>query len=149
MFSPLPRGWMNPALKHESVRDFVNDETKLFDHAFEISKRADLPLAAKVLMESIIELRDLHYFLCECSKQNVTEKSMSKALEGYNYYLKRMHSTDADALNKKMKQLFYEGISFREILRIIALCVESMCRINVAMIQMSLKSVDEALRKTS
>jgi hypothetical protein len=140
---------MNPALKHESVRDFTNGETKLFDHASEISKRTDLPLAAKVLMESIIELRDLHFFLSQCSKQTVSEKSMSFALEGYNYYLKRMHSTDSAALNKKMKQLFYEGISFFEILRIISLCVESMCNINVAMIQMSLKSVDEALRKTT
>ena len=147
MFSPMPRGWMNPAMKDPSVRNFANDETKLFDHVIDISSRTDLPLAATALLESIIELRDLHYFLSECVKKPLTDMSMSLALDGYNYYVKRMHSTDSDSLNKKMKQLFYEGVPFRDILRIIGLCVDNMCRINVAMIQMSLRSVDEALRK--
>lgn len=148
MFSPHPRGWMNSAMKDKSVRDFTNSETKLFDDISEMSVRIELPLAATALADSIIELRDLHFFLTETVKMPLTDSSMTYALDGYNHYLKRMHSTDSDSLNKKMKQLFYEGVPFRDILRILCLCIESMCKINVAMIQMSLRSVGEAARKS-
>ena len=149
MFCPRPKGWMNPAMKDISVREVSNDETKLFDHAIDFSSRSELPPAASVLLDSIVVLRDLHYFFSnDCMKNPITDLSISYALDGFNYYIERMHSTDSDSLKKKIKQLFFEGVPFRDILRIICLCTESMCKINVAMIQMSFRSVDGASQKT-
>ena len=149
-FSPQRRGWWgNPAVKDISVRQYNNDDTRLFD---DIGRCSNVTSATYDLSESILELRDLEYILREASCYSAENVNgvLHYLGDALSYYLSRMHVTDASMLAKKSPQLLYEDMSLEDFLNAkekLANCVDGMCKVNAAVIRMALKPFAES--KTS
>jgi hypothetical protein len=146
MFSPKPQGWGNPVFKHSSVREYSSPEIQLFDMVQEASAKKDISPAVRDLLSSIVEMRDMQTFLRDITCYDVSRVNtlLNYVGEGLAYYINRMHETDAKVFAAKCPEVLYEDMTLEQMyngLLILIKCVDSACKVNCAVIKMSLKGL--------
>jgi hypothetical protein len=144
-FVPLPRGSHNSACKSSEVRDGIaSKDARLFDTIGKITYSLGLyPTGVYALSESLIDLRDLQYFLyCTSICNDESEMLLPYVAEGLAHYMNVMHSSDAKVLEKQSPLILREGMKgevLRRAIKHLNECVEQMCNINIKLISMALR----------